>query len=260
MEFPKKLWSLWLDEPATPPPLVRLAFDCWQRSNPDWNFQVLSRGDLPALLRDYPDHVLDLPAAALSDIVRIELLARYGGVWTDSSVIPSKPLNTWLPGLMTHGFFAFEKPGPDRPIASWFLAAQKAHPIVLKWRQEVFRYWQRPRKLVMDPRNGNPFVENPFEMVANGSAENQPDYPYFWFHYLFGYLETVDTDFYEAWRTCARVSARPPHKLQHLIRNKPDEPPAGIWEVYLSNAPLHKLDWRLNVPKHLEERIRENTL
>ena len=57
-----------------------------------------------------------------------------GGVWVDASVVPVKPLSQWLGDALTEaGFFAFERPGPDRPISSWFLAATPRNLIFREW-------------------------------------------------------------------------------------------------------------------------------
>ena len=45
---------------------------------------------------------------ALSEIIRIELLKTYGGLWIDATTFCNKPLDRWLPEYIDHGFFAFE--------------------------------------------------------------------------------------------------------------------------------------------------------
>ena len=49
-----------------------------------------------AELWDHP-HRKRLHAATLSDLLRVELLSRYGGVWADTSVCPTRRLEAWLP-------------------------------------------------------------------------------------------------------------------------------------------------------------------
>jgi hypothetical protein len=59
----------------------------------------------------------------------MELLRRHGGVWADATCYCLQPLAEWLPSkLAPAGFFAFDRPAPDRMLASWFLAAQPAWP------------------------------------------------------------------------------------------------------------------------------------
>jgi hypothetical protein len=188
-------------------------------------------------------------------LVRVEILAKEGGVWVDPSVLPAKPIKDWLPSVSTSGFFAFEKPGPDRPLSSCFLAAKQAHPILMAWRTEARRYWQKDRELHMDPRDGNPVVEDPTGWVAPETASGYDSYPYFWLHYLFGYLLASDPSFAEEWRACQDLPAGPPHALQRLVRTGKTDDIDLLWETYKTAAPVHKLDWRLTIPDAFMDRL-----
>jgi hypothetical protein len=246
---------LWLDTEAKAPPVCQLAFERWRQLNPDWTLRVLDHRDLPELLADYPEFVRRLPAAAISDIVRIELLAEIGGIWIDATVLPACPLADWLPDVMQTGFFAFDRPGADRPLSSWFLAAQPGHPIILKWREEVRRYWTRPRQLLMDPREGRPVVPNPDDWVNPEAAPEMAQYPYFWFHYLFGYLAGTDPEFSSQWAQCPKLSAQPPHQLQKMLKNGGGDAEA-MWTSFLEAAPLQKLKWDLPLPEDFVSKVR----
>lgn len=250
---------MWLDSEAEAPPVCKLVFECWRQLNPDWTLRVLDRTDLPELLTAYPGFIRQLPAAALSDIVRVELLAEIGGIWIDATLLPSSPLDSWLPSVMRGEFFAFDRPGIDRPLSSWFLAAQPRHPIILKWREEVRRYWLQPRQLLMDPRQGSPVVPNPDDWVNPNSACGTEQYPYFWFHYLFGYLLDADPDFKSAWAKCSKLSAKPPHALQVLLK-KGGHDAEEMWNCFIENAPLQKLKWDLELPGAFAMNVKKNIL
>jgi hypothetical protein len=95
-------------------------------------------------LADYLDpptyaHIAGVPKEpeAFADQIRIELLNVHGGVWADATTMCALPLDHWLPQRMQTGFFAFERPTPDRLIASWFLAASLPCNIVAKWQARV---------------------------------------------------------------------------------------------------------------------------
>lgn len=73
-----------------------------------WRF--LSRDDLPSTFE-----VLSLPHK--TDLIRLALLEKYGGVWMDSSIILLKPLHRFVSGRL---FFH----GSDYDyIENWFMAA-----------------------------------------------------------------------------------------------------------------------------------------
>jgi hypothetical protein len=156
----------------------------WQRLNPSWTVQALTAETLPDYL---PADVLTRATEtslseieALSDRIRIELLARYGGVWVDATTMCARPLDEWLDAYTASGFFAFESPGPDRAIASWFLAAEKGNHIVDEWRHRTAAYW--------------------FGRKTRGDD-------YFWFHRLFAEAHASDPEFWRAWEATPRLPA-----------------------------------------------------
>src|SRR3954453_20542988 len=134
--LPRVVWTLWLQGWETAPPLVQACLRSWQRRNPTWTVRTLTRDNISQyldLLSTYPDVNLDqIPAAALSDMIRIALLSQHGGVWADSTVFCVMPLDRWIDDYSRTGFFAFARPGPDRMLSSWFLASEPHHPLTVE--------------------------------------------------------------------------------------------------------------------------------
>ncbi|MEM8742987.1 MAG: capsular polysaccharide synthesis protein, partial [Pseudomonadota bacterium] len=151
MSLPRRLWLYWHQGWDSAPPLVQAARDSWQRMNPDWDVQALDRAGLEAVFDGALPPLLardDIPLAAYSDILRLTLLARFGGVWADATTLCAQPLSTWIDGhLGQAGFFAFARPKPDRALASWFLAARPACPLVAAWYSAVQAHWDGRRSL-----------------------------------------------------------------------------------------------------------------
>lgn len=109
---------------------MQKCLESWKQNNPSWDVIFLDGSSLK-------DHVnLNVPREKLThldenhqaDLVRVCLLAQYGGVWVDATVFCVAPLDGWLHGCMDSGFFCFYKPGRDRIMSSWFLATEKAIP------------------------------------------------------------------------------------------------------------------------------------
>ena len=245
---PKKIYFLWIQGLASAPELVRICQRKWASLNPDHEVVVLDGADVTRLLEGTAIPYRSLPAQALSDIVRAVLLAREGGIWADSSALPVVPLRTWLPAAMQEGgFFAFARPGPDRPISSWFLAAEPGHPLTEALWQEVVRFWSKPRRLLCPPSEIPP---DPVATVAPGQGGESDHFAYYWFHYLFRYLIESRPDLAAAWQRCAQRPADPSHQLQYLFA-RPEAP--SLFEVMelASRAPIHKLNWRAPNPLDL---------
>jgi hypothetical protein len=163
----------------------------WKDKNPEWDFRCL---DAWTAIRYAPFLAnIDLcsrtvTAASLSDILRISLLHEFGGVWVDATVFCNRPIDEWLPQAFGEGFFAFNRPGPDRLLSSWFLAADPGHPIVTEWARTVQDYW---------------------------STHKEADH-YFWFHRLFESVCDTNPRIARMWDRVPKISADGPHRIQQL--------------------------------------------
>jgi hypothetical protein len=76
-----------------------------------------------------------------SDLLRTQLLIKHGGVWADPTTFPLIPLEDWLLGKMNAGYFFFYKPGRDRIIANWFIAAEKGNNTLDLLYNSLISYW-----------------------------------------------------------------------------------------------------------------------
>lgn len=142
---PRTIWMYWHQGWADAPPLARLSLARWARLNPDWQVVALDRDNLARVV-DMPADLLSHPGmglAARSDLVRVSVLARHGGVWADATTIPVLPLDDWLTPCFLSGFFAFSNPGPDRTVASWFLASTPSNALICGWRDLAQAHWHR---------------------------------------------------------------------------------------------------------------------
>lgn len=208
--FPKVIWMYWGQGLKEAPPIVQACVKSWQHHNPDWDVVVLDDTRLAEFISTQaPDHV---PRQAFSDWLRITLLHQHGGVWADATMLCMRPLDDWLPPLMQSGFFAFDNPGPDRIISSWFLACEADHPIPRKWADASNRYLQTVKK---------------------------PDV-YFWFHYTFEWLTYSDASLRRLWNMTPRINAEGPLQAQKsVLAGEQTEPD---WN--LPTVPMFKLNWR----------------
>jgi hypothetical protein len=151
--------------------------------NPAWEVRAI---DGPGVAEYLSSQTFEQIAAvpkepeAFADQIRIELLHAHGGVWADATAMCATPLDQWLPERMRTGFFAFERPTPDRMIATWFLAASVRCNIVAKWRASVAAYW----------------------------TERECRDDYFWFHKLFAALYDEDESFRSDWDATPSLPAR----------------------------------------------------
>lgn len=257
VEIPRIIWIMWLQGFDLAPGLVKKCLLSWQRHNPKWKIVLLDE-------KNIKDHVnLDdiikpdrqtISMQALSNIVRINLLAKFGGVWVDSTCFCCRPLDEWIGNHLTSGFFAFEKPGRDRLISSWFLASGKNCHLTDAYCQEVNSYWSRNLFLHQNKPLGRKIVKWTGKILNRNvrlaglwvhpfTAKILRLHPYHWFHYIFYRVVATDERSGKIWCQTPKISADIPHRLQIAGLLKPAS--AGIRAIIDGRKdPLYKLNWR----------------
>lgn len=196
--IPKTIWCLWFQGWQNAPDLVKACRASWQRLNPGWTIHYLTRETFAQHVELTPDLESliskNLPMEALSNVIRLELLNLHGGVWVDATAYCLRSLDGWIHAAASEGFFAFDRPGSDRMLANWFLAAAPGSPIVGTWLRDCYAYWK-------------------------GRKER---HTYFWCHGLFGEAYAAEPKFRAIWDATPKISADGPHALmpyeQHLFR------------------------------------------
>lgn len=149
--IPKVIHRIWLEDPM--PPAFRRFGEQWQTLHPEWHvIDWTDPADLPTLhnqgLYDeaesiYPDDWKRFQA----DLVRLELLHRYGGVYVDTDVEPLKPIDP-LAGLACFAGRSPQHIGGHHPITNAVIGSQPNNAwiamCVLTIPQAVNRYRHRP--------------------------------------------------------------------------------------------------------------------
>jgi Capsular polysaccharide synthesis protein len=219
------IWMLWLQGWDNAPSIAKSSFLSWENCNPSWTVQPLDAESALSVFGAHPPKILlrkDLPREAYSDILRIELLARFGGVWADATTICGKPLNEWLPPHSSErDFFAFSQPTSDRIIASWFLYATAEGYIISKLCDAVREYW-------------------------HNRAERDD---YFWLHKIFENLTLTDPNFRTLWEAPPHIPAQQPfHFGPRSARLALPPSPADQTSLELGKWPVFKLTHKFPEP------------
>ena len=255
--LPKKIWFLWLQGINSAPVVVKKCYESWIKHNPNWELILVDKNSISEYI---PFKLGNITKQALSDILRIHLLAQHGGVWVDATCFCMKPLDDWLYDNMNTGFFAFNKPAPDRMIASWFIASEKYNYLAITYQKMVNSYWAENPKFTFIEDSGWRFLNKKlFKM--NTQVWFSPlvintlkVYPYFWFHYMFANIYLRLKPFREQWDNTPKISADIPHSLQLAgLLNLLTEEIKN--EIDNKNAPLYKLTWKYDTNYNTEGTI-----
>lgn len=196
--LPRIIWTYWDQGVEAAPELIELCFQSWLVLNPDWEVRILDRKTIsewvnPAELTPY---FHDLPIQKQADLLRLQLLVTYGGVWADPTVFCTKPLSDWLCLSPPFGFMMFENGATDRMMATWFIAGTAGNPLLTAWLKKAAKFFEKPRV-----HNPTGFLKSWHRALVRFTMKNEfrsrfwstwlvsklsPTYPYFIFHYLGG--------------------------------------------------------------------------
>ena len=145
------IWMCWfqgLDDPSLP--IVNLlSFYFWKKINPESKVHILTDKNIDSYVPEYYDilkktkYKRRLPCKA--DLLRILLLAKYGGIWADASLIPVYNAKFIVDSIANkEGFFAYRFPKVIKlkegikTIGVWFLFADPTIKpyIITQWRDK----------------------------------------------------------------------------------------------------------------------------
>ena len=217
-DIPKIVWIFWAQGYDEAPALVKFCIDSWRKKNTDWEVRVLSHETLAEYVDASP--LADtLPYRFHANLLRLKLLAQFGGVWTDATTICHRPLSEWMPLLGGQtGFFVFRGPHYDRWIDNWFIAAHPKHPLITAWVNSYAKYITSRRR-----------------------------YPsiYFMMIYSLQWRIIWNKDLRLAFRSSGGIPAVPAFFLQAYLEGKSDSKP--FRDALAAGFPLSKLNWRLDI-------------
>jgi len=121
--IPKILHFIWMQGLDQMPKRYRLCFDTWAPQHPDWEIRLWSRYELPALENEWVFQV-DNPTVQ-SDVARIELVHKFGGIYLDCDMQCRRPLDTLLEGK--RAFTSMRNLDPEWDENAGF-GAEPGHP------------------------------------------------------------------------------------------------------------------------------------
>jgi hypothetical protein len=181
-DIPKTIWTYW-DGPE-PPDSVHKCMKTWRNYNPDYDIHLLSPQNLSEFLPGVD--ILGMKMAntpqRTSDLVRVHVLAEHGGVWCDSTIMMTGPIDfihghkgAELVGYHLSGW-NIKKEWPV--IENWFFACPPKSDFVSKWRDAFVK--------INDFDDPNKYVESLEKQGVN--IDNIDDKGYLTMHVAAQYI------------------------------------------------------------------------
>ena len=190
----RTIWIFWYQGIDYAPPVVKRAIQSWKTHHQNnWDIMVLDKYNMQFFVNFHDLHIskrkLDTISRTdlvlLSDLLRVLLLYKYGGVWVDATVYAHRSLDSWLYHIdddnssiiSNHTFFGFRSQivttefNLEAFICGWFIA-------------------------VNTQNNENYIMKSIFEAVKKYWYKRVPiKYDYYWLHSIIDKCMTEDEKF-----------------------------------------------------------------
>lgn len=211
-----KVWVCWLQGEENAPELVKKCIQSTRENIGDREFILITNENYRNYI-EFPDYILEkfekkiIPYAQFSDLIRISLLAKYGGLWVDATVLCTNKIPNYI---LDAPLFVYKEMQLDRtdeaPVvaSNWLISAYANSNIIIATQRLLFEYWKN-------------------EKILNN---------YFIFHLFF---KIATEKFEKEWKEVPAYSNIPPHTLQFELL---DDFNAERYEQIKDISPIHKLN------------------
>jgi len=149
--FEKIVWWCWLQGKSQAPELVKACLASIRKEMPDYDIRILDYSNIDNYVK-LPDYIIEkhksgmISAVHYSDIIRVALLVKYGGIWVDATVYCTG--RELIPTLESVPLFVFRDWRNNRCVASsWFISSRPRNPILILTRNLLYEYWKKTKVL-----------------------------------------------------------------------------------------------------------------
>ena len=145
-----KVWFFWMQGIENSPDVVKRCLESLKKNLADREIMLLNSSNIGDYV-DLPEYIIVkhekgiISHAKFSDLLRLELLIKYGGTWIDSTVFCSDA--QYPHELMDSDLFVFQRFGKGTQafggLSNWFITSCTNNVILLILRDMLYEYWKR---------------------------------------------------------------------------------------------------------------------
>lgn len=215
------IWIYWKQGIENAPQIVKKCIASVSKYNKDYRVIIVDSKNIHSYVK-FPKRIEELhnkgmfSEAHFSDLLRLQLLILYGGIWIDATVLVTAD----MPEIVRRSpFFMFSVgnwwPSMKDPskCSSWFIKSNSNNKLLVKTRNFLFEHWKHRISLIH----------------------------YFAFHYALSALCDTDIECQLIWNDVPFISTLQPHYLQFNFGRKYDK---ASYDYTLSQCFVHKCTYK----------------
>lgn len=223
---PDTVWILWMQGMEQAPEIVKVCVESVKKQLPDKHIILLSEQNFSEyvtmpedILRKWKEGIIG--TAHFSDLLRLEILIKYGGFWIDSTVLCTDNRifqYAVKEPLFMYSFYYFGFTPEIMSLNNWFIYSYSNQNILCLMREFLYEYWKEQ------------------DHVKN--------------YFIFQIFMTLATEFYkEEFTRMPILSQADPHILASYIDMPFDQ---NRYELLKLHTGIHKLSTRFDQEKLTE--------
>lgn len=150
------IWCCWLQGFENAPAIVKACVNSLRENIKGKEFRFVDEQNLRQYVR-FPDYIEErwkkkqIPPAMFADLIRLELLIKYGGTWIDSTVLctgvsSSKFQGSRVQEYLDADLFLFQFKQSETAqftgISNWFITSCRNNVVLSTLRDMLYEYWK----------------------------------------------------------------------------------------------------------------------
>ena len=217
-----KVWLCWLQGIETAPELIKYCQASIIRNLQQAEIILITKDNYKNYV-SFPDYIVQkwekeiITDVHFSDLLRVELLLKYGGLWLDATVLCT---SSKIPDyIFNSSLFMYQilKPGLDGHIlnvSTWLISACSNNKIIYSVKTLLYEYWQKENHMI----------------------------DYFLIHHFFA---LAIEKYRDEWEKVPKVSNSTPHIMLLSIINKPYTPATKKVSCFHKLGYKHGIDMKV---------------
>lgn len=169
-KVPKIIWSYWDSDEI--PEIVKLSIKSWKKTSPQYKINFMNQKNVEEYV-SLPNNWKTLPAYRQSDIIRLRLLEKYGGVWIDASTILLEDLDKFISEDNLTLFITPRSTFENPVFENWFISAPPNNKVIKLWIEEVLIALSNPKEYIDKSNDYNKkYIRNAYYHICHLALKN----------------------------------------------------------------------------------------